>query len=272
MKKFYLGVFLALLLLHSVSVLALIEQHPELDAAFTMIEKGNIFLERYNAITGANVQPLYEYGLPYFFGGQNPDYLMKIRKPFETTRYYSPKRSYIYGFDCSGYTKWINIQVGKPEHDSLSRMILRYEQYKNNHLPIKDLPYDQLRDHLIVGDFLVAKIRARHIMMYIGTLADYGFTEMSAPELKDYLNYPLVIHDGANPFYPERYEKYIAEKGLNATTTHGGVCVSIIGVPAEAMPYSVLSNEETYLYFNLEGYQLTLYDLNRATSYVWFRM
>ena len=38
------------------------------------------------------------------------------------------------------------------------------------------------------------------------------------------------------------------------------------------MPHSVESNKETYFYFDLNGYQLTLYDVTTATSYVWFRM
>ena len=58
--------------------------------------------------------------------------------------------------------------------------------------------------------------------------------------------------------------------GFDAKTC--GVMVSIIGVPASAMPLSVTSNNELYHYFDLEGYQLTLYDLDLATSYVWFRM
>lgn len=275
MKKRFLVLLLlvSLLLPGPLAALAELKRAPELDAAFSMIEEGNIFLERYNQITGADIKPAYTYGLPYFFGGKDTKYLMTVRKPLETTRYYSPKRQYVYGFDCSGFTNWINLETGKPKHDSLSSMILHYTKYKKNHLDIKKLPFDQLYKHLQVGDFLVAKTRARHIMMYIGTLADYGFTAENAPELKDYLLYPLVIHDGPNFFYPGRYEKYIEEKGLkNTTTTNGGVMISIIGVPEKAMPLKTESNRETYFYFELEGYPLTLYDLAKSTSYVWFRM
>jgi len=272
MKKWFLLLLFLASMLGVFTVSAQVERQPELDAAFSMIEEGNQFLERYNQITGANIQARYQYGVPYFFGGKKADDLMKIKKPIETTRYYSPKRAYVYGFDCTGYTQWINEQTGKPRHDSLSGMILKYSKYTKNHLPFKELPFESLREHLQVGDFLVGKHRARHIMMYIGTLKDYGFTAETAPEAKDYLNYPLVIHCGANPFYPQRYEQYIAENNLKATTTNGGVCVSIIGVPSSEMPHSVLSNKETYFYFDLNGYQLTLYDVTTATSYVWFRM
>ncbi|NLX82754.1 MAG: hypothetical protein GXZ04_02930 [Clostridiales bacterium] len=273
MKKLAILLLTCLILVQCVPTLAAIERHQALDAAFSMLEEGNIFLTRYNELTGAEIQPMYKYGLPYFFGGKNTDYLMNIKKPLETTRYYSPKRSYVYGFDCSGYTQWINQQIGKPKHDKLSSMILKYSLYKNNHLPIKELPSQEWHEHLVIGDFLVAKTRARHIMMYMGTLADYGFTAENAPELAQYLNHPLVIHDGPNFFYPERYEKYIEENGLkNVTTTNGGVMISIVGVPATAFPLTTESNRETYHYFELEGYPLTLYDLDAATSYVWFRM
>lgn len=274
MKRILVFLVLASLLLTSpLAALAELERKPELDAAFSMIEEGNIFLERYNQLTGADIKAVYPYGLPYFFGGKNTNYLMTVRNPLETTRYYNPSRRYVYGFDCSGFTNWINSEVGKPKHDSLSKMILSYHKYGKNHLDIKSLPYDQLHQHLQVGDFLVAKVRARHIMMYIGTLADYGFTAENAPAMKDYLNHPLVIHDGPNFYYPERYEKYIAEKGLkNTTTTNGGVMISIIGVPEKDMPLTTESNRETYFYFEVEGYPVTLYDLNKATSYVWFRM
>ena len=272
MKRAMLMLLALGLLAGSLSASALVERLPELDAAFSMIEEGNIFLERYNELTGAHIQARYKYGLPYFFGGKDTKYLMTLRKPMETTRYYRTNQQYVYGFDCSGFTQWINSEVGKPKHDKLSSMILHYVKYAKNHLPIKDLPAEELHEHLVVGDFLVAKIRARHIMMYIGTLADYGFTAENAPELKDYLSYPLVIHDGPNPFHPQWYEQYIQENNLRATTTNGGVMVSIIGVPASAMPLSVTSNNELYHYFDLEGYQLTLYDLDLATSYVWFRM
>ncbi len=272
MRKGVLLFLILISLLNVFPVSAQVQRHPELDAAFSMIEEGNPFLERYNQLTGADIQARYEYGVPYFFGGKKVDDLMKIKKPIETTRYYNPKRAYVYGFDCTGFTQWINKQTGKPEHDSLSGMILKYAKYANNHLPIKDLPFETLHEHLQVGDFLVGKHRSRHIMMYIGTLEDYGFTAETALEAKDYLNYPLVIHSGANPFYPERYQRYIEENNLKATTTNGGVCVSIVGVPASGMPHSVESNKETYFYFDLNGYQLTLYDVTTATSYVWFRM
>ena len=165
-----------------------VERSPFLDAAFRCLEKDNIFQRRYNEITGAQVESIFDLGIPYYFGGK---YMERITsrlpefskyKCWETTKFYRKDKFYIDGFDCSGYTQWIYSEVGMPAHDSLSNMILKWDyQRAGNHLynhreGFEMPPYDELKDHLIVGDLLVAKHGARHIMMYIGTLRDYNFT------------------------------------------------------------------------------------------------
>ena len=50
------------------------------------------------------------------------------------------------------------------------------------------------------------------------------------------------------------------------------MCISIIGVPVDKAPHSVLSDRETFYYFDLDGYMLTIYDVSTCSSYVWFRM
>ena len=273
MKKCLLLVIALVMLLTALPAAAQVERRAELDAAFSMLEEGNPILARYNEITGADVEARYKYGMPYMFGGKNENYLMKVKKCLETTKFFRKGKTYVYGFDCSGFTNWINKQVGKPEHDTLNNMILQKGKYgEKNHLPVKELPYDELPKHLQVGDFLVGKHSARHIMMFIGTLADYGYTAENAPGLADYLDYPIVVHSGKNPFYGERYEKYIQENGLRCNTTNGGVCISIVGVPTDKAPHSVLSDKQTFYYFDLDGYMLTIYDVFTCTSYVWFRM
>ncbi len=256
-------------------------QNKYLDAAFTLIEEGNFFLERYNEITGANIEAKYPDGVPYFFGGTDYDLLYTTRLCWETTKFFRANSRYIYGFDCSGYTRWINSVTGRERHPGLQDMILNYGQYGKYHVYShregQRMPaYDQLQYTLKVGDYLVAKHSARHIMMYMGTVRDFGFTAENAPELAPYLDYPLVIHCGANPFYGERFSKIIAEndKYKNCLTTNGGVCVSILGVPPEKMPNSITVNNVEYKYFLVgeDNYMLTLWDLEAATSYVWYRM
>lgn len=268
---------------------AQVERSSLLDEAFSLIEKDNIFLRRYNEITGADVEALFEHGVPYFFGGKGdalflsayPDFAK--RKCWETTKFFRKDSIYIYGLDCSGYTQWIHAQVGKPAHDSLSNMILKYSEYaKENHLyshrPGKEMPpYNELKDHLIVGDLLVGKHGARHIMMYIGTLADYGFTAEEVPELSAYLDFPLVIHCGPSPVYGAIYERFIAENAErygNCKTTDGGVEVSILGVPLEEAPIREHVQNTDFSYFLIDDgkYPLTIWDLPSCTSFCWFRM
>ena len=304
MKKLLLLMLLAAMLASCcVSAQAAVEKSPLLDSAFTMIEKDNIFQRRYNELTGSSVESLCELGVPYFFGGQRgdkvvsryPDYLKA--KPLEQTKYYSPERVYIYGFDCSGFTNWIRTSNGLPKHDGLQQMILT-DAYKRadiakgvpghlynyqNDICYKPMPpYAELHETLQVGDLLVGKHGARHILMYIGTLRDYGFTAEEVPELADYLDYPLVIHCGPNPSYTERFQKFFDETTdkyySNCVPSDGGVTVSIIGVPPEAAPNHLHVEIRKYVqdfdYFMIDdgNTMLTIWDLPGCTSFCWFRM
>ena len=74
MKKLFLAIIIGIMMLSiCVCAQAELEKSPLLDAAFTMIERDNIFQRRYNELTGSNVESLFELGVPYFFGGQKGD-------------------------------------------------------------------------------------------------------------------------------------------------------------------------------------------------------
>ena len=301
MKRFAVLLLAAALCLSCFSIaMAELEQNPLLDAAFSAIEADNIFQRRYNEITGSNVESLFALGVPYFFGGQvnykgklvNNEELMEDYPLYakevcaETTKFYRTGQLYIYGFDCSGYTKWIRVQCGLKEHPGLSDMITKHSEWShhiynggtNFSSANKPMPaFNELKDTLQIGDLLVTKHRARHIMMYIGTLADYGFTAEEVPELADYLDYPLVIHCGPNPMYGERFEQLIQsdlERYGRCATTDGGVCVSIIGVPVDAAPYHEHVQINDYDYFLIDdgNYMLTIRDVEEASSWCWYRM
>ena len=208
----------------------------------------------------------------------------------ETTKFFRSGQLYIYGFDCSGYTKWIRVKSGMKEHPGLADMITKKNLWKyhlyhgGTNWSSKQLPmpaYDELKDHLQVGDLLVTKHAARHIMMYIGTLADYGFTAEEVPDLAPYLDYPLVIHCGPSPFYGDRFQKLIDEnpRYKNCSTTNGGVEVSIIGVKPEEATYHttvyhtpIYSVDYDYFLIDDGNYMLTLRDVDNATSFCWYRM
>ena len=260
----------------------------------SMLEEGNDFVRRYNEMTGAEVTATFVDGCPYFFGGKADDEttltrlfsrapLYSKREIWEQTRFYDKGSYYLYGLDCSGFTQWVYAEAGLPKHDSLSNMILQYGKYGKNHVYShrkgKGMPsYDKLAENLQVGDLLVAKKRARHIMMFIGTLRDFGYTEEELPELAPYLDYALVIHCGPNFAYTDRIQAFLDAhqddsyyKGVK--TTDGGVAISIIGVPFEDAPNRGSYGVNDFAWFDMpDGYKLTIWDLPNATSFCWFRM
>ena len=172
---------LMLLMLGGVNAQAEVERSELLDTAFSMLEKDNAFLLRYNELTGANVEARFEYGLPYFYGGKHdqeidgvplvftrePEYAKRVC--WETTHFYRKDAYYLYGFDCSGYTQWIYDEVGYPEHPKLDQMILNYGKYgKKNHIFTHRKgqempPFDELASHLVPGDLLVGKLHRSHL-------------------------------------------------------------------------------------------------------------
>ena len=292
---------------------AQISRNPYLDIALSCLEKDNPILTRYNEITGADIQPMLETGMPYYFGGQDYSRLLTVGSVWETTRYGIKGQKYVYGFDCVGYVRYIQTQMGDELIPSLSDMILkRTGQYKDYVLteiaeitapfslswnsdavvvsagkrlkkPTKypgfeeeQAAYKQVSELLEIGDLFTANHGGRHVMMYIGTLREYGYTAEEAGELGSYLDYPQFINCVWNPDYVERMEKYIADNGLKALPNKGGVCITIVGPRTEDAPHMIADTErvqrpKNFYYFELEGYHLSLLDLSDATSYVWWR-
>ncbi len=290
MKRY--AVFLLFVTLLSVALLparAEIQKSPFLDAALPALEKDNLFLRRYNELTGSSVSALFDLGIPYFFGGTEaggvfnkyPAYWKRICG--QNSLFFKAGQVYVNGFDCVGFTRWVYHQCRIPPHPSLSDMILNYSEFRNNHVFThregqQMPPFDQLKDSLLVGDLFAVKHRDseyRHIMMYIGTPRDFGLTADETPALAPYLDYPLVIHCGTHPQYGERFQRFIdthPEDFGNCLTTDGGVQVSIIGVPLEAAPYSTHVQNTDFYYFELsDGSLLTALNVFDLTSYCWFR-
>ena len=262
-------------------------------AAFELLEEGNPFVSRFEQQTGEKVETLFPCGVPYYFGGLSgskgngwfylsyPDYHIHICKG--NSDYFRAGKLYFYGLDCSGFTRHVYRACGIEQHPSLSDIMLRWD-LRPHHVyddreGFRAPPYNQLKDTLQVGDLLVIrheKSKYRHVMMYIGTLRDFGYTAEEEPALEAYLDYPLVIHCGLSPFYGERFQKLIdenPEKYGKATTTDGGVAVSIVGPKAEDAPEHGHVQNTDYAWFRMNdgGYQLTVIDMSDVRRYCWYR-
>ncbi len=287
MKKTLSAFLLALILLTS-GARAEISQNKYLAAAFSALETGNPFTARYEEITGAQITPVFETGIPYTFGGQDARYLFKIRKITQPSKYGDVGAKCIWGFDCSGFTRWIQAQVGDKAHPGLSAMILDRKTYKNyrmenlileggtfqpSYMKKGDprMTPEQIAENLEYGDFLAAKHSGRHILMYIGTLREYGYDAESAPELAAYLDYPLMVNCGNDPNYKARTQAYIDANGLDARPSLGGATVSIVGMKETDAPHLREDGAKPFYYYQLGDYQLSVYDLPAATSYVFWR-
>ena len=277
---------LALFLLSGAAA-AELSASPYIEAGFELLEEGNPFVRRYAEITGREVKALFPLGVPYFFGGRSgwglwehyPDYT--LWKCMQGSDYYRVDQFYIYGLDCTGFTQHINVKCGRKRHDSLSNMLEKWDYQRECHLYNKEKPmpaYAALKDTLIPGDFLVLRhtgAHYRHIAMYIGTLRDFGYTAEEEPELAAYLDYPLVIHCGNSPVYGARFQALIDsdERYQYATTTDGGVQISVAGVPAEQAPVHAHVQRTDYDYFIMHdgGYILTVINMDDLDAFCWFR-
>ena len=270
-----------------------VQQSDLIEAAFTMLEEGNPFTKRYEEITGRTIEPLFPQGVPYYFGGVSgtmgnswfylsyPYY--HIHECDQKSNYFQLGKSYFYGLDCSGFIKYVYRTCKKKDPPSLTDILIVWE-YRSRHVydyreGFEAPPFDQLKDTLEVGDLLVIKhelSNTRHVMMYIGTLKDFGYTAEEEPELAGWLDYPLVIHCGMSPFYGERFQKLIdenPERYGKATTTDGGVAVSIIGVEPDQAPEHGHVQNADYDWFTMNdgGYMLSVVNMEDVKYYAWYR-
>ncbi len=283
--------FLALLCLSGTApVFAELVANEYLNIALQMLEEGNPFLERYNRITESNVKPLFPQGMPYFFGGQNqvpifakyPEYT--TRKAWLGDGWQIKDQNYIYGFDCYGYVNWI---WGEVNGEDISRIEDLMKEVANHerHLWCRDynpyVPYwDELAKYLKPGDLYAFNHGPNHIVMFIGTLRDYGYDEESWPKLAPWLDYPLVIHSQYfQPAYSERFAeliKYGLHKYHSCKPTQGGVTVSLIGVPVQEAEKHLQKqvNNATLdaWYFEIDNDTLlTIINVEDLRNWCWYR-
>ena len=238
--------------------------------AFAFLNADNPLITRFNERNGNGQDAFspYKYGLPYIWGGSKlSGDIFKTRYVSSESNDYKFKRAYLEGFDCAGYLKFIHRMVTgeKDGLPAISKMLNRTKQHVN----IDGIHPSELYKVLQIGDmFPCASKSGRHVMMYIGTLHDYGYTAEDLPFLAEYLTYPLVIHCGDNNFQREWITTFIEEANLaeynkvkQVYPPSGGVMVSILGVPEEAatkMEPMFNGSRDVYS-FDLNGYELTIY-------------
>ena len=252
------------------------DRYRVLDAALSMLEEGNPFLIRYNAETGAGIEPRFPLGCPYFWGGRDVEKILEPSFPAQSSDYYNKDLLYLYGLDCSGLTRWIVSQAGYARHDTISRLLNR-SLYRDcvNYRAAK-VAGEERAEALQVGDLLAVQHPSGgyHIAMYIGTLFDFGYTAETLPsDLAPYLYYPLLIHSTSSSDYYERYRLYLEKRGiLGIQPPCGGVIVTLLDAPlSAAVSHTPEILDLSSPCFILEGYHLQITDLSQEKQTRWIR-
>lgn len=255
--------FLILMMLFSCAG-AQVESSMYLEAALSLLEEGNLFITQYNLLGDNLISARLPLGMPYFFAGVNPDAALKVRVCQQESSYYKPGNQYLYGLDCKGFTRWVQRYAGVEEHAPLATLLYRS---RNDQL-LEGRDPAEWPQFFRPGDLLVVDHGSNHVLMYIGTPADYGLTAENAPEIAQYTEYPLFIHCGFNPFYYERYKEYIRQQGYrNCLPPDGGVTVSIVGM--EDAPHVNNVSYKPLKYFEVWGQPLPVFSLKECRRMAW---
>ena len=260
-----------------------IPRSEALNAAFTVLEEGNPFTERYNRLTGENIRARMAQGAPYFWGAQEdhlfakePEYVV-VPAWSNSPAYYKAGTKYIYGFDCVGFVKWVWKETYGPE------MPTRAFMYSDKAHHVRDPEagagplWAEAAETLVPGDILLLEhgVSSHHMAIYAGTLRMYGYTADEVPELAGELDTPLVIHCTTNAQVSDRFAELIAHglpKYHCATVTDGGVCVSILVPDFGKVPgYVHQQNQDTRYYTLPNGTWLTVLSCEEVTDYCWYR-
>ena len=245
-----------------------VQSSPVFDYSLSMLEADSPFIARYNETTESLLEASLPLGVPYYYAGGSEDKFLRRFFPDTNTAYYQPDHMYLCGLDCVGMTRLVYEKCGLERHPSISDLLFRgvgHHALKSN---------DPGRWHMLLqpGELIAVKHGTFHIMIYLGTLRQFGWTEKSAGEAAPLLDAPLVIHCGGNPFCYDRYEEYIREKGYrNTMPPDGGVTVSVIQKTAGNAPHS----RDTFWgkhfgWYMLGQDPLLVFPLDDCTDIAWY--
>ena len=93
--------------------------------------------------------------------------------------------------------------------------------------------------------------------------------------LAEYLDYPLMIHSGENPYAYWRFEAVLDRtedsRLAKAEGTVGGVSVCILGVPREKAETVIHTNDRDAYAFDVEGACVTVMNFGNVRDYYVYR-
>lgn len=252
-----------------------------LSSAFSLLEEGNPFIERYNRATGESVRARMKQGVPYFWGARaeshlfakEPDYIVQAAWQ-DSPAYYRAGQKYIYGFDCVGFAAWVWKQASGTEMPSPADLFRDRANHIRNTWTGEGPLWEQMTEELEPGDMLLLRhARSSHMAIYIGTLGMFGYTAAEAPELAGLLDAPLVIHCSVNAQAADRFADLIRNglpKYRCATVTDGGVCVALLVPDSRTAPFTVhQQNQDTRYYVLPDGTWLTVLGTENGAEYCW---
>ena len=245
-----------------------VREDPMLDAALSMLEAGNPFIAAYDDMADSLLSASLPLGVPYYYAGATEAKFLKRFYPQTITRYYRPDRMYLCGLDCVGMTHLVFEKCGLERHPSISDLLYRGAGSTALRRGESGVWPAMLRQ----GELIAVKHGTFHIMMYLGTLRQFGWNENSAGEAAPLLDEPLVIHCGGNPFYYDRYAEYIREQGYRDTyPPDGGVTVSVIRQTNKDAPHSRNTSWGKHFGWYLLGdYPLLVFPLDDCTETAWY--
>ena len=238
------------------------------ESSLSMLEEGNPFVARYDDTADSLMAVSLPLGVPYYYAGGSEDKFLRRFIPSTTTNYYQDTHMYLCGLDCVGMTHLVYEKCGLERHPSISDVLYRGV----GHAALAENGTERWYMLLQPGDLICVKHGTFHVLMYLGTMRMFGWTEWTAGEAAGLLDEPLVIHCGGNPFYYERYQEYIKDMGYrNTYPPDGGVTVSVVQATDRDAPHTTdTSWGKHFGWYLADGQPLLVFRLDDCTDIAWF--
>ncbi len=234
-----------------------------------LLEQDSPFIEQYDDVAESLMDATLPLGVPYYYAGGTEEKFLRRFYPTTTTRYYKDTHMYLCGLDCVGFTHLVYEKCGLQRHPSISDLLtagVGTDLLMNS----ATCEWSQF---LQPGDLIAVRHGTYHILMYLGTMRQFGWNERNCGEAADLLDEPLVIHCGGNPFYYDRYKQYIKDMGFRDTLPpDGGVTVSVIQKTDKNAPHSTdTSWGKHFGWYELRNQKpLLVFPLDDCTDLAWY--